>query len=665
MSNLSSGAGSQTLIIATAGHVDHGKTSLVKLLTGTDTDTLADEKARGLTINLGYAYHHFIDQSSGEDIATTLGFVDVPGHTDFINNMLAGVGGVDCALLIVAADDGIMPQTKEHLAVLDLLGIATGVVVITKIDKADGPQLEQVKRDVLALIEPTTLAASPLFAVSSITHTGIDELKAYLESLPAKCVEDPAELEKHRARYLIDRSFSAKGIGTVVTGILKAGTIAVGDSLLNTQTNELARVKSLRLDTTDVPRAVKGQRVAANLSADLNTVSRGAWLIDPSLANPAVRIDVKLKFLDSASAVRSSAQYHLHIGASHRLVTIHCLDKATQLYQLKLNAPLFCHYGDRFVIRDPASAHTIGGGLVLDTFVPRRQRAGEERIAMLQALDAPDSAALTSLVNSQSRGVDMRQFALARNLSTDYVTHLIKDLAASVEILKASDSDHQFPIVLGNTFFGVYRATVINAVNKFQQANPSQQGVSEPALSSSCNLPGDFRLFQRLVAKLISNNELHRSGTLLHTPGHTTALSREEQEFLAKVRPILSKHGKVPPRTRELVDLTGIALAPLERILKQTTKAGNLIQVADNRHYLPETILELAELTERLSNDAESDDGFSVIEFRDLSGIGRNLCIEILEYFDGVGFTRRDGNSRIVRTLKENVFNGPSYEIVK
>jgi selenocysteine-specific elongation factor len=658
MTSPSTAAKSQTLIIATAGHVDHGKTSLVKLLTGTDTDTLADEKSRGLTINLGYAYHHFMDNSGEAGIPTTLGFVDVPGHTDFINNMLAGVGGVDCALLVVAADDGIMPQTREHLAVLDLLGISRGVVVLTKMDKVDSAQLEQVKRDVLELLKPTTLAASRLFAVSNTTQAGIDELKTFLESLPAQCSDNPAELQKHRARYLIDRSFSAKGIGTIVTGMIKAGAISVGDSLLNTQTNELTRIKSLRLDTTDVSRAGKGQRVAANVSLDLAKVGRGAWLVDPSLARAVFRLDVKLKFLDGTPALHSGSQYHLHMGASHRLITIHSLNPAANLYQLKLNEALVCQYGDRFVIRDPASIHTIGGGVVLDTFVPRRQRASAERLAYLQALDADDQTALSTLVASQSRGIELRQFTLSRNLTDLYVKDLTNSIKSSVEGLTTDDND--YPILLGSTFFSVYRATVINAVNKFQQANASQQGISEPALSSGCNLPGDYRFFLSIVAKLIENGELKRSGTLLHTPGHTTALSREQQEFLAKVRPILLKHGSVPPRTRELVDLTGIDLKSLERILKQTTKAGNLVQVADNRHYLPETILELAEFTERLTNKSTGDDGFSVIEFRDLSGIGRNLCIEILEYFDSVGFTRREGNSRIVRTAKENIFSGSS-----
>jgi selenocysteine-specific elongation factor len=658
MSNAVIAENSRTLIIATAGHVDHGKTSLVKLLTGTDTDTLADEKARGLTINLGYAYHHFVDSSAGVDIPTTLGFVDVPGHTDFINNMLAGVGGVDCAMLIIAADDGIMPQTREHLAVLDLLGISNGVVVLTKIDKVETEQLSSVHHDIQQLIKPTSLARSPTFAVSSATQIGISELKNFLKALPAQCADNSQEIEKYRVRYLIDRSFSVKGIGTIVTGVVKAGTISVGDSLFNTESNELARIKSLRLDTTDVVSAKKGQRVAANINLDLEKVSRGAWLIDPKLARQVSRVDVKLKLLDSSVSLRSSSQYHLHIGASHRISTIHCLNAESNLFQLKLNEPLVCQFGDRFVIRDPASVQTIGGGVVLDTFVPRRQRASADRLAYLQALDKEDSAALGELIQNQSRGIDIKQFALCRNLNDWYVKELIQTLRASGEALHVDDSD--YPILLGSKFYGVYRASIINAVNKFQQANPSQQGISEPALSRSCDLPGDYRLFQSLVAKLISSGEIKRSGTLLHTQGHITALSREEQEFLAKVRPILLKHGNVPPRTRELVDLTGIDLKSLERILKQTTKAGNLVQVADNRHYLPETILELAGFTERLSNESSGDDGFSVIEFRDLSGIGRNLCIEILEYFDSIGFTKRDGNSRIIRTAKENIFTRSS-----
>jgi selenocysteine-specific elongation factor len=643
----------RTLIVATAGHVDHGKTALVKHLTGTNTDTLAEEKSRGLTINLGYAYHHYPSPDGG-NVTNTIGFVDVPGHTDFINNMLAGVGGVDAAMLVVAADDGIMPQTREHLAVIDLLGITTGLVVLTKIDRCDATRIESVCNEISELLSSTSLADAPIFEVSNTVPAGIDLLLAHLEQLPAQLNKSTDELERRRARYLIDRSFNVKGFGTVVTGSIRTGQLHEGDSLLYTHTDELARLKSLRLDTTTVESAGAGQRVAANINLDHTTVERGQWLIDPALNHKCSRIDVKLTLLDGTKPFKSSALYHLHIGASHQVVNIHPLDIDAALYQLKLKTPIICNFGDRFVIRDPASSITLGGGKVIDTFVPRRQRGSETRISFLTSADQEDEPALSTLISNQPQGVNFGQFTVARNINEQWASQLLTTAMASSNALDL-DGETQ-PVLLSKAFYQRYAKRLSDTVASFHLTSPSQQGISETALSRASELPGSYRLFQGILKSMLAQVVLKRTGTLIHAIGHSTALSREEEEFIAKIRPILLKSGRVPPRTRELEELTGIPLKAIERILDQTTKAGSLVKVAGNRHYLPETVLELAEFTEVLMAQSEDESGFSVIDFRDKSEIGRNLCIEILEYFDSVGFTRRDGNSRFVRTAKENIF---------
>ncbi|MFK7864168.1 MAG: selenocysteine-specific translation elongation factor [Pseudohongiellaceae bacterium] len=642
-----------TLIVATAGHVDHGKTALVRHLTGTNTDTLAEEKARGLTINLGYAYHHF---SSAEPNAEphTIGFVDVPGHTDFINNMLAGVGGVDAALLVIAADDGIMPQTREHLAVLDLLGISTGMIALTKIDRCDEAKVIQVSEAIQNLLAGTSLENSPLFPVSNMDKTGISELQNYLENLSTSKQLKQEQTVKRRTRYLVDRSFAVKGIGTVVTGSLRTGQLKIGDNLLCTQTDELARIKTLRQDQDDLISANAGQRIAANVNLDRADIDRGQWLIDPLLNHPVSRLDGQLTFLQSAPKLKSSALYHLHIGASHRLVNINPLDEDSSLFQLKLKMPIACNYGDRFIIRDPASNHTIGGGKVIDTFVPRRQRASPARVRFLIGANQEDDAALRALINSQEEGLDFSQFEICRNLSDQWASQLLELNQDSFMALQGKDSSR--PTLISHDFFREHSAKIKHAVSSFHINNPSKQGISEPVLSQASELPGNYQFFQSILQAFLEIGELKRSGSLLHLPNHRTQLSREEEEFIAKIRPILAKSGRIPPRTRELVEMTGIPLAALERILKQTTKAGSLVRVAENRHYLPETIAELAEFTEQLMSETDADEGFSVIQFRDKSEIGRNLCIELLEYFDSVGFTKRDGNSRFVRTAKENIF---------
>lgn len=646
-----------TLVIATAGHVDHGKTSLVGHLTGVDTDTLAEEKARGLTINLGYAYLHF---KNPEDAATdyTLGFVDVPGHTDFINNMLAGVGAVDAAILVVAADDGIMPQTREHLAILDLLGISNGLVAITKTDRVDQDRLDQVNADINELLEPTNLSGAPLFPVSNISGDGISDLGDHLKSLLTDTEHAINDTGKHYFRYLIDRCFSVKGIGTVVTGSVKAGSSTVDDTLLHTGSGDPVRVKAYRLDSSNMETIYQGQRAAANINLDLDKVARGDWLIDAAIYQPIHRFDATLNFIDPSFKPRSSAHYHLHMGASHRIVTLrHLGDSGESFHQLNSNESLIAHHGDRFILRDPASRYTLGGGTVVDIFVPRRKRSSEERLRNLQCLSQNSQLALQSLLDIDPTGINLDQFSLCRNLTTKSIDELLAELAESgLKFLLIGSDARSMGILIHRKHFDSATKRIQSEIQSFHKTNSNKQGISEPALSKQLKYSGAHTLLHAILDQLINDKLIKKNGTLLHLPEHRTALSAEEETFLAKVRPLLIKAGNIPPRTRELVEMTGIDLKLLEKILKDTAKAGSLIRVADNRHYLPETILQLADFTEKIASTTDSDAGFSVIDFRDASGIGRNLCIELLEYFDHIGFTRRDGNSRFIRTEKENIF---------
>lgn len=645
----------RSLTVATAGHVDHGKTSLVRHITGTNTDTLAEEKTRGLTINLGYAYYHFQSESGGKDFDNTLGFVDVPGHTDFINNMLAGVGAVDAAMLVVAADDGVMPQTREHLAILDLLEIPHRLVAITKTDRVSPERVAELSEQIREILQPTPLRDAAIFPLSSKTGVGIPELLQHLQSWFDRPTVDENLIKSQHFRYLIDRSFSVKGIGTVVTGSVRAGAVKVGDTLFHTGSEKLTKLRGLRQDATELTSVHSRQRVAANINRDSSEVKRGDWLVDPQLYTPAIRLDTVVRFIDKEFSPRNNAQYHLYIGASHRIVTLRQLGNG--FFQIKSHASIVAHHGDRFVVRDPASQQTIGGGQVIDIFVPRRQRTSPQRLAMLTALHQDSLPALAALLDIQAAGVDLDQFALCRNLSASGVASLCGNLQeGKVSYLSLTVEGRRFPILLHDRYYRQHADQILQHLLRYHHQHVNQQGISEPALSKAMEFEGSHSLFHGLLQELLRQDAIKRTGTLLHLPGHQTALSEEEKNFLDKVRPILLKAGTVPPRTRELLDLTGITLQPLQRILRQSTKAGSLIQVADNRHYLPETIMQLAEFTEKVATDSDEADGFSVIQFRDASGIGRNLCIEILEYFDRVGFTRREGNSRFIRTEKENIF---------
>lgn len=641
------------LIIATAGHVDHGKTALVRQLTGVETDTLQTEKDRGLTINLGYAYHHFETEQDGETRPFTLGFVDVPGHTDFIHNMLAGVGSVDFALLVVAADDGIMPQTREHLAILGLLGVSELAIAISKIDRVDATRVTAVKQELEMFLQSFQFERVSFFPVSNINGDGIAELQQHLETRALNLDDRATRADESGTRFLIDRSFSVKGIGTVVTGSLRTGKLAEGDQLVLAQSDETARIKGIRLDKDPIPALHPGQRAALNITLAQDRVQRGSWLIEADMLHPVIRFDCRITQLDRTFSFRPGAQYHLYHGSSHYLVSIRGLDTAAGYFQIRSHEPVQACYGDRFIIRDPAATETLAGGYVIDTYVPRRGRSSEARLQELAAKDHPPVTALAKLLGEASLGIDLQQFSRNYNIRMGDVLVMLKSSATQAIVFPPhSLLGHR---AIGLSQFESLQSAILNLIGDYHQRHPSEAGISEPQLSQQLEIPNIHRVLSLIVEHLRDSGKISREGTLLQLPDHKAVLSKEETEFMAKIHPLLQKAGNVPPRTRELVEMTGIPLKALERILREVTKSGSLVQVAQNRHFLPKTVAELASFTEELAASKE-DGAFSVIEFRDASGIGRNLCIEILEYFDSRGFTRRDGNARLIRTDKDNIF---------
>jgi len=638
----------RTLIFATAGHVDHGKTSLVHRLTGTDTDTLKEEKQRGLTINLGFAYAHYPDEN------LTLGFVDVPGHSDFINNMLAGVSAIDAALLIVAADDGIMPQTREHLAILGLMNVEQLIVVISKSDSAPPERIARLQREIAELLESNQLSASATVATSIVEGTGIDQLTQEVIALAANLPQQRSDTSQ-QFRFKVDRSFSLKGIGTVVTGTCIAGSCDTESETVLSSDGRRVRMRSIRLDQRTLPRLHSGQRAAINiagLSAD--EIQRGDFLLAPDLLHPVHRIDVSLQWLDGFAA-KSGIRYHLHIGAAHHLVSVRRLSDKYDFYQLVCQDAMHCNLGDRFVLRDPSGQSTLGGGVVLDSFVPRRQRGSEERLSHLQGLHRFDGTSLAELLENANFGLQLEPFQVNANLSNSTLEELLHSTRSSgTEFFRITSSDGD-KYVFARSHFERLTRTLIDTLNYYHSDHPEKNGLAEPALCQTVSFPSRYSLFQGITNKLVEVNLLARTASLLHLPTHSPKQSQEEKSFFSLIRPQLLKAGKVPPRTRELAEATAIPLQKLESILKHCVQSGLIIRVANNRHYLPETIVELAALAETLAD--ASDVGFTVIEFRDRSQIGRNLCIEVLEYFDARGFTLRDENTRTIRTQKENIFS--------
>ena len=398
------------MIIGTAGHIDHGKTALVKALTGIDADRLAEEKRRGITIDLGYAY------------TDAFGFVDVPGHERFVHTMLAGASGVDAALLVVALNDGVMPQTREHVQILQLLGIDRGVVALTKSDLAPARDAE-VASQVNALLQKTALASAPLLPVSVVTGAGIEALRAALLSLGPR--QRDAELYP---RLAIDRAFTLAGAGLVVTGTLVSGRIRVDDRLMLSPPGIELRVRGLHAQNRPAEQAAAGQRAALNVTGprlSKDAVTRGDWVLHPAVHAPTTRFDVRLTLLaEESRALRADAPVHLHLGAAHVTARVAALDAeriepgSTVLARLTLDRPIGALACDRLVLRDATATRTIGGGVVIDPFPPRRGRRAPERLAQLTALDQPDPAdALRALLALAPGWTERVVYVRSRNLS--------------------------------------------------------------------------------------------------------------------------------------------------------------------------------------------------------------------------------------------------------
>ena len=450
------------MIVGTAGHIDHGKTTLVRALTGVDTDRLPEEKKRGISIELGYAFMDLPAAARGAGPASEerIGFIDVPGHERLVHTMLAGATGIDFALLLVAADDGVMPQTREHLAVLSLLGIARGAVVVTKADRVDGARLAAVCGEAQALVATSSLAGCPMLPVSAVSGLGIDDLKGLLNQV-ASAMQRHRDDDGRGFRLAVDRAFTLDGVGTVATGTVHAGSVRVGDELRLVPGDKLARVRSLRAQNRAVETSRAGERCAIGLAGlAKDEVARGQWLVHPALAlaggvgsgsgtGGTTRFDVRLSLWhDESKPLRSGTVVHVHLGAEDRLGTVAVLDVAaaapsaggagavgavgavggagsdslapgaSALVQLVLREPIGAWFGDRVVLRDASASRTLAGGVVLDPLAPTRYRRTPERLAALAALELPDAEArLAAVLLAAPMGVDTRRHAAAMGLA--------------------------------------------------------------------------------------------------------------------------------------------------------------------------------------------------------------------------------------------------------
>ncbi len=633
------------MIVGTAGHIDHGKTTLVRALTGVDTDRLPEEKARGITIDLGFAY---LPLAQGR----TLGFVDVPGHERFIHNMLAGVGGIDVALLVVAADDGPMPQTREHLAILDLLGVARGIVAITKADLADADRLTELEGEIRAMLAGTTLADADIMPVSAQSGLGVTDLRARLE-LEAEATADRAA--DGWFRLPIDRCFTVAGAGTVVTGTVFAGEARHDEPLALLSSGAAARVRGIHAQNTPSKTGRAGQRCALNIAGPQiakDAIHRGDWLVSPELRRPTDRLDVHLRLLaDEQRPLRHWTPVHLHLGAAHVMGRVVLLDAETlapgaaALAQLVLDRPVGALHGDRLILRDQSARRTMAGGMVLDPWPPTRFRRRPERLALLSALRQTDPvAALTALAALPPYIIDLVAFAQARNLRPASRDAAVA--AAGLDALPMTDGSGG-SIALSPARLAAITAAVTQTLGAHHQKQPNSPGLEPEKLRVALPMKIAAPSFGAIAATLLVAKALEADGPWLRLPGHAVRLSPDDEKLWTRIRPLLEQTPFSPPRVRDFADRYDVAEAKVRDLLRRLSKMGTVWQVAHDHFFLRGPVVEMARIAADLA--AKAVDGkFKAAEFRDRIGGGRKVAIHILEFFDRGGVTTLRDQVRVV-----------------
>lgn len=625
------------MIVGTAGHIDHGKSTLVRALTGVDTDRLPEEKQRGISIELGYA---FLDAPAG---AARIGFIDVPGHERLVHTMLAGATGIDFALLVVAADDGVMPQTREHFAVLALLGVTRGGVVITKADRVDPDRIVAVRAEVAALVEGTALQDVPVLPVSATTGEGLAALHALLAQAAADVQRPVADGEGFR--LAVDRAFSLGGIGTVVTGTVHAGRVRVGDELTLTPgaAGLRLRVRSLHAQNRAVEVATAGERCAVNLvGIAKDAVTRGQWLVAPEVALSTDRLDARLTLWPAeARALRTGTPVTVHLGAAAVPGTVAVLDAAdvsggvdalapgaTARVQILLRAPLGVWRGDRVVLRDASASRTLAGGVVLDPQAPARYRRTPQRLAELAVLADPDATARRdALVATAAHGVDLTRLARAQGLlPADGWTGWALGAAQQADALQR----------------------VRDALATFHARQPDEPGPDAARLRRLALPRLPEPLWRRLLDDGLAAGVLGRTGSFLHLSEHGVRLSATEQRMAQKVLPRLAHGGLEGLWARDLARDCQEPEPLMRTTLARLAQRGELHQVVKDLYYAPETLAGLAATARRV---AVGDGGrVTAARFRDATLLGRKRAIQILEYLDRVGVLRRVGDEHRLRT---------------
>ncbi len=628
----------KSVIVGTAGHIDHGKTALVKALTGIDADRLEQEKRRGITIDIGFAH---LELPAPDGSRIRLGFVDVPGHERFVRNMLAGVGGIDLVLLVIAADEGIKPQTREHFDICRLLAIRRGITVLTKSDAVDAETLEVVRLEVEDYVRGSFLdpAQSPIIAVSSLTGAGLDELKSALAKVAS---EASAKNSAALARLPIDRVFTMKGFGTVVTGTLVAGTIHKGDELEVFPARRPVRVRGVQVHGSSAEAALAGQRTALNL-AGLSTedLARGMTLATAGTFRSTSRADVLLSLLPSAKPFKDGARVHFHAYttetiAEARLYGARQLKPGDEAYaQLRFAEPMLLLPNDHFIVRQFSPVVTIGGGVVLDASLATRKQRVEDAIAFLNTMrdGSPEQVLAARVARRGAMGMRLHDIPGEMNIRREDA----EKLGARAGLVRCD------AVLVSPAAFAERKTAVLQSLKKFHDANPLVAGMSKEELRDRVNLGSE--VFYSVLGKLADEKKLEIAGELVHLPGRGVLMKDEEAESKVIIEQAFASAGLKVPSLKEV--LTGLKVDKIraQKIVTLLLRDKILIKISEELVFHQSALMDLRHKIAALKATAPKID---VGRFKVMTGVSRKYAIPLLEYLDRERVTRRVGDERVI-----------------